>query len=202
MRTEKEYIETQIDDCRTRWFSDHRATLIQNPDVTIINWSRQGDWTYGCRFLIHRRWLTVVGDIGEAVYAWGQDVSMEFLAGLDFGYFHSKCEASETGRQFEQWAGDVAYTNIQHWLAQMDADCPPNPDEDPLERLRTISKNHPRDEVEEAVRETFNDGGLDSEDASMLYGSGLVPNCRCIGHFVGLKLALTHLKAARANPSP
>jgi hypothetical protein len=57
--------------------------------------------------------LTVLGDIGEAVYEWGQDISLEFLASLDFGYFHGKCQASESGRDFDIWDVDKAIVQLR-----------------------------------------------------------------------------------------
>ena len=50
----------------------------------------------------------MVGDIGEATYEWSNDISLEFLAGLGFGYFHGKCVASEVGRRFVDWDGAIA----------------------------------------------------------------------------------------------
>lgn len=185
-------VEQQKEICRTEWFENHVATEILKCDkIIIINWQNPESWNYGCRFLIHARWLTVVGDIGEAIYEWGQTLTLPFLHRIDFGYFHSKCQASETGRDFRMWDADAANARAQEWLTERTST------DDPHEfkargHISNISTHTPRDEFEQIVRDAYNDG-LDPGECSSLIEGGLVPNCRCIGHFVGLQMAIDQL---------
>mgnify|MGYP006921383536 FL=1 len=107
MTPEQKYIEDQMKECRERWFKDHAAKIIgieECPEgcTTVISWQNPQSWNYGCRFIIHRRWLSIVGDIGEAVFEWSQDLTLDFLAGIDLHYFLGKCQASPEGNKFEQ----------------------------------------------------------------------------------------------------
>jgi len=113
-----ESIKTVQIDPRIHWFKDHKAKILAGPPlddcpVLIINWQNPASWNYGCRFIIHRRWLIVVGDIGEAVYEWSEDLSLDFLASLDFAYFLSKCQASPAGKNFVQWDSDKAILTLR-----------------------------------------------------------------------------------------
>lgn len=187
-------LEAQTKECRERWFKDHEATVItDNPSVTIINWQKADSWNYGCRFIIHSHWLLVVGDIGEAVYQWSQRISAEFLSELNFDYFHGKCVASEDGRQFNMWDHREAYRLVQEWLAEADANNFPTEEDDERRHLRNITEHTDRQEFEELVRKAYDEGLDDCETAAYLSGCGLVPHPRCVGHFVGLQMAIAQL---------
>lgn len=189
-----EYVEKQKQICQAKWFKDHKAGFTENSASTIINWQNPGSWNYGCRFIIHRRWLIVVGDIGEAVYEWGQDVTLEFLAGLDFHYFHGKCQASPEGRKFEQWDTAVAKVNIQARIAELKA-LPEDEQADShkaeLEALEDVIC-FDRVELEMAAGE-FNSGTGDGETASGMCEYGIVPSVHAIGIFIGLQMAIKQL---------
>jgi hypothetical protein len=199
--TKQEYITQQAIVCRHEWFKEHQAVFIARPphgtsgnDVIIINWQNPKSWNYGCRFIIHRRWLIVVGDIGEATYEWSQDLTLEFLASLDFGYFHSKCVASEAGRKFEQWDGKVAYNNRQHRLAELKATPKEDASEGDKSEIESLEElgDSSKDEYERVARDYYDEIG-DAEGAGAISIMGIVPNSRCIGHFVGLQMAIAQL---------
>lgn len=185
--------EQQERDIRERWFKDHKASVLTQGEVaTIINWANPESWNFGCRYIIHRRWLTVVGDIGEAVYEWSQDLTLPFLAGLDFGYFHGKCQASETGRNYTQWDSVPAYESVRRFLAEQDAEDHPGENDDWREHLRNLTAQSAKDEFEHAIHKAYSEG-LDPECASMFLDAGTVPNIRALGHFIGLQMALEQL---------
>jgi len=184
--TNQQYIEQQTNDCRERWFKDHKATVLLNrPEVIIIEWRNPTSWAYACRFIIHRQWLCVVGDIGEATFQWGQDITPEFLASLDFGYFLSKCRASDSGRKFEQWDSAVAYANIAATQAIYQANS--------IDELEGVDRNSCRDDYDRAARACYERTG-DAESASSIASAGLVPSVHAIGMFVGLQMAIKQLK--------
>lgn len=198
-----EYINTQKKICRDEWFKDHVASIIlghvghglepSNVQVTVINWKNPKSWNYGCRFIIHRRWLTVVGDIGEAVFEWSEDITLKFLASLDFDYFLSKCRASESGKDFEMWNSKAAISRLQEFLR--DGTGTEQKVEDAIADLLPYSGN--KHEWCEAIYNgvaTFKDYDFALSDA------GSVPHTRAIGMFVGLQMAIASFKGNESSP--
>jgi hypothetical protein len=197
----RDYIERQKKICREEWFKEHRATFVcDNPVeepvkfITVINWQNPASWNYGCRFIIHRRWLCVVGDIGEAVYEWGQDLTLEFLAQIDFGYFHSKCQASEKGRSYEMFDPEVAEKNRLERVKELTETPDEDKGEDDKKELEILSDSSriAFEEYSEIARDYYHETG-DVEGASSISTMGTVPDARCIGHFIGLKMAIEQL---------
>lgn len=187
---QSEYIERQKRECQERWFKDHKANKVDAADCILINWANPQSWNYGCRFIIHRRWLCVVGDIGEAVYEWGNDITLDFLAGLDFGYFHGKCQASPEGRKFEDWDSQVANTTrlerLKELLDQQEQGC-----HEYIE-LSLLDNLAGKEEYAEAAKEVYDRSG-DAETASDISDMGIVPSVHAIGMFVGLQMAIKQL---------
>lgn len=172
--------------CREEWFKDHEAKLILGPPkgdvlVTIIEWQNPKSWNYGCRFIIYRQWLCVVGDMGEAVYQWGQDVDLKFLATLNFDYFMGKCRASPSGRRFRQWDHQLLKERIEEWRKR-------NRDIE-LEADSAFSYA----DFQFILHDAINEGEVELEEASELSEMGYIPNVMCIGHFVGLQMAIKQL---------
>jgi hypothetical protein len=218
--TSKEYTDKQMAECRAGWFKEHKATSLVDlrndkccehdhnsdgdchqhptgvPVVRVINWQKPGSWTYGCRFIIHRRWLTIVGDIGEAVFEWSQDLTLEFLGSLDFGYFMSKCQSSPTGKKFNDWDNHVAWAELcahrcelkinfdrsDRWQKEMDL----------LEELHEYSC---KEDYNRVAQELYDETG-DAETAGMVTDFGVVPSVHAIGMFVGLQMAIAQLKGS------
>lgn len=181
------YLETQTKRYREEWFKNHTVNIITAADATLIKWENPKSWNYGCRYLLHRRWLCVVGDIGEATYEWGQNITIGFLAGCDFDYFHGKCRASEVGRRFVQWDERKAAEAVASFLSE---------DVDGLDirnALESIDHNTPKDEFEDALRRAYHHG-LDTEILSGFIHAGEEPSCRAIGHWVGIKMAHEQLR--------
>ncbi len=191
--------ERMMQECRTNWFKDHVAKIItQNEHVTVINWRNPSSWNYGCRILIHAGWVTVVGDIGEAVYQWGQTVDFPFLSKIAFDYFKGKCQSSEGGKKFESWDGRIATELVKEWIKDqegLDEHDRPSDYEKIVPILQGIYKEMPEDEYDQAMREIYDETG-DSEWASIFSGFGVVPNVRCVGHFVAMQMAIAQLNGA------
>lgn len=201
-QSERQYVEEQKRICQAEWFKDHKATLVRlatsapiDIGAVVINWQNPKSWNYGCRFIIHRQWLIVVGDIGEAVYQWGENITLEFLAQIDFGYFLSKCRASEKGSDFSMWSAEVEMFNRMAKLKELDARKAENDESETDRKEREIlEENSGCDENQwrELAQEYYNATG-DAEGAGDLSSMGKVPNCRAIGHFVGLQMAIKQL---------
>lgn len=189
-----DYIAEQTKVCREQWFKEHRAMRVVHNNAelhnegacSVINWQNPKSWNYGCRFIIHRRWLCVVGDIGEATFEWSEDLTLEFLGSLDFGYFHSKCRASDSGRKFEQWNPREAWKALKQLEQEYKQD-------GIIKYTSQIGKGSGKDEYEFIAREFYNKTG-EAELASMIASGGNVPSVHCIGMFVGLQMAIAQLK--------
>ncbi len=186
----QEYIARQTETCRKEWFKEHKANQIGGPgmfpDCILINWQKPGTWTYGCRYILHRRWLIVVGDIGEAVFEWSQDLTPDFLLSINFDYFMGKCQASPSGKDFQQWDGRLA------WLRFTES-C----QEDGMEAFKAacedIDKASDKEDYERVAQEYYGSTG-DAETAGMIASFGEAPSVHAIGMFVGLQMALAQLK--------
>lgn len=198
-----EYYAEREKRLRTDWFKDHQARLenyTANIDLDAtkehvtyhifrILWAKLGTSNYRCHFVIHNNALMVHGDIGEAVYCWGQNINPAFLAGLDLGYFASKCCASESGRRFMDWDTRVAKDALMERFKQDTA-----MRKRFLETEGGMASIHQRDEWHQWLHENgydvFGDGWY--EWAPEI---GDVIAWRCQGHLVGLKMAVEQLKA-------
>lgn len=202
MNHTQNHITQQSERCRKEWFKDHRAKLTTpSVEISVLNWANPKSWNYGCRFIIHRHWLCIVGDIGEATFGWSEDLTLEFLAQIDFGYFLSKCRASPEGRRFEQWDADVLELYRLERLSELKqragTDDEAEEDKAELEVLENNS-NCAKDEWDSAVRDYYDETG-DAEGASSLASFGDVPSCHAIGMFVGLQMAIAQLNAENTD---
>lgn len=199
-----EYIKKQTQECRELWFKDHRVSAIPNltaeqfgtgwSNALVIRFTNPKSWNYGCHFILHRRWLIVVGDIGEATYEWSEDVTLNFLRGLDFGYFHGKCVSSEVGRRFNDWDTKIAKAYVKDRIAEIKAMDPEDRCKDDAVELDILENigDEGKDYYDEAAREYYDATG-DGEGASTIAQYGEVPAGRCIGHFEALKLAISQM---------
>jgi len=193
--TKKEYFDGLAREIRNDWFEDHKATLLVSGDGTkVIDWQKPGTWIYGMRFVIHSRWLAVLGDLGEATYEWSSNIDPEFLATLNFDYFLGKCRASEHGREFTVYEPDVLTTELAEYVKEAD-------NEDRLrltELLANLGVYCDRDEWVQAIREAYDDGLLrDAEEAGIVASLGLVPDGHAIAHWVGIRMACQQLLEAK-----
>lgn len=201
MNPKSQYVEDQMQQCREHWFKDHVATTIvpvgveETSSIQIIQWQNPKSWNYGCRFIIHRRWLCVVGDIGEAVFEWSEDLTLGFLGGLNFDYFMSKCQASPEGRSYESFDTDVAEQYRKMRIKELEEES--DKGDDSAKELELLKENSRlcKDEWRAIAQDYYDDTG-DAEGASSISGMGVVPSVHAIGMFVGLQMAINQLKAA------
>ncbi len=188
--------------CREEWFKDHVAKVIGiqgDPPYRpgVIEWKRPTSWNYGCHFIIHSQWLCVVGDLGEATYQWNESIDMQFLGSLNFDYFAGKCRASPSGRQFRTWSTDKAVSELQAECAR-----------DPKRKYAyhdLIDHACEQESLMFALHRAHNDGSLgdiDTETLSHLAGSGYIPDPMCVGHFVGLQMAIKQLTNPATTVTP
>lgn len=210
MSKKHDYIESQMEICRHKWFSKHEVKCGASGDIfdlkwetaLLFSWQNPASWNYGCRFIIHGRWLIIVGDIGESVFEWSDYITLNFLAGLDFGYFISKCRASDSGRDYSSWDSEIAAFSVAAFISESHRECHAEsaPEPEWIDILRSIPKHTYKFEFEGYIRDA-NKVGLDGHECSELIESGKVPSVHAIGHFIGLQMAIGFLKSSNpVNP--
>lgn len=81
--------------------------------------------TINCRleYIYHNGRLFVSGDLGAATYVWYGTDTLEWVSGLNAGYFAGKCEASESGRGYKKWDADRAEADVKEQLLSPDDEC-------------------------------------------------------------------------------
>lgn len=171
------------------WFKNHRATL---SDKGVLVWAAPNTSTYRIDYQCYRNNLIVTGDVGDAIFAWSELVTFEWIATLDLDYFMGKCQASEAGRDFYQWDGDAMREKLERNLMEMD---------DTGAALHAAYEEG-ADEALHHEQEWYAwcsaNRELLGDDAGEWVGRGRVPHMRCIGMLEGLKMAVAQLKVAAA----
>lgn len=176
----REWVAEGMAEVRQRWFPNHQATLETHGPVTVLRWAKPETCFYAVTYLLMGRTLYVSGDIGEAVFQWGDKLTLEFLKGCDFDYFWGKCCASEVGRRFDGWAENVA---------RHDLDALADDDGKAFAVLEGIDLDgEGREAIARASREAYDETG-DCELASIIARAGTVPHMRAVGMWVGLQMA-------------
>lgn len=109
MDTETRVLET---------FKAHKATYRTLSDghggeIEQLIWKNPNSGFYAIYYLRWGNFLFVCGDCYEATYLWGESHDLRWIAQCDLGYFHSKCSASPSGREFHQWNKDVLHKDIE-----------------------------------------------------------------------------------------
>jgi hypothetical protein len=188
MSIESDYFQRTVAMIKEHWFPSHVASIVKyevtiwratDPPIHSLIWAKPGTSTYLVRYLLLNSTLIVTGDIGSAIYRWGHDKDMgfEWIAKCDFQYFASKIEGLNRGESRE-WHPDVCEQRASEFF----------------------KGKHRR------VKDWDSYSGFASEwsqyihDNEKLFGGfegcshaaewGLVPSNRCIGHWMGLRLAM------------
>ncbi len=91
-------------------FKDHTVTAYGTtaaPDfgpVEFLTWRKPESNTYWIDYLFYKGQLVVTGDVGEAVYWWGNhSLDLSWVSKCELDYFAGKCRASEEGRAYCEW---------------------------------------------------------------------------------------------------
>ena len=178
------------------WFKDHIVkTYIHQeiPGLEHLFFARPESNNYSLIFIRTRGTLFVGGDLGDAIYCWSQDNSLEWISNCNFGYFHGKCHASPSGRKYVTWNSEHAIKTI---LDHFDHD------PDAVKRIEDSSwRDYIHSEFEwfgwcnENATEVFED-----QDWWEWAGSvGEVPDIHCRSHLIGLQEAMKKLNKGDTN---
>lgn len=202
--TKSEYIKRELNRWETEVFKDHVAELkpvaTSDPRFTppmLILWCKPGTWTYACYYTIFSQWVMCCGDLFEAQYQWGENVSPQFLASIDLGYFLSKCRSSPKGRKWESWSDAVAAEYLEsEWKEFKEYEDEPSS----RRRMRDIlTTNEYSMEALSIIASSIYDETGDAEFAAAMRDAGNVPAPMAIGQFVGLQMALKQIMNPTIN---
>lgn len=153
-------------------------------------WSHPDSSNSRVHYHIHGNILSVWGDLGFAMYAWSQNISWEFLAGLNLDYFAGKCEASEVGRGFETWIEEEAKQHltalVKDWKEETE-----DFDENPSLPLGMVEDDKAFEAL--STREEWTAWVMGSAERSREFWEfgdlGTAVHARCVLHLEGLKRA-------------
>lgn len=161
------------------WFSHHE---VEPQSDSILKWRRPGTSIYAMTFLIERRHLIVIGDVGDAVYEWSQQLTWPFLARLDLGYFASKCRASPYGASFRTWYPECAKRRIHEFVELAD--------EGEIDETLRDDACDAVDTVHDWCEWLQRHGEQLFGDWSEWAGIGFDLDIQCVAHWVGLRQCL------------
>ncbi len=141
--------------------------------------------------------LVVTGDLGSAVYRWGEPISFPWLGGLELSYMMSKCEASQWGRQVREWSGEEAARGLAWHLSQT------SPEQ--KEKWLAIRREISRDELNAAMFSQYEWGAFADrelrevwDDLDGIWDIGWLVPLRAIAHWRGLQLMHERRAATKA----
>lgn len=195
----KSQYANQIRTCATEWFKDHKAEFYDigedqtHPSCTAplikhLRWKKPGTVIYWIDYIISGHFLCVYGDAGDAIYAWSENLTWEFLKTCDLDYFHGKCQASEAGRDFVQWNQRALIDAIDWWCTND----------------RSVSKARIQQIKDEARGTTCATEWLEvcsnypkifPEPVYEFADYGKSIHVRCVGHWVGIQMATGNTEA-------
>lgn len=164
--------QKELDRIRNEWFKDHHYEF---RGLNSVRWGGKSS-NYSVHYVIYGSVLFVCGDLGEAVYCWSSNITWEFLAGLDLVYFHSKCQASESGRQFYVFDATLFNRNLRAEIA---------PKYRHLIIDEEVGNEH---EATLLIGKLYEQCDLDGETLGSFMEGGRVLNLRCCAHLIGLQM--------------
>ncbi len=177
------------------WFKDHQPVYKNYGEIEHLIWQRPGTSYYAIHYtcLTSLGTLFVMGDLGEAVYRWSGDVSLEWISKCDLSYFSGKCCASEMGRQYLDWSEEIAKKRIHEHFTD-DQDC-----KGYKAYLDSYFPNtiHSKEEFTQCLSDSGAGDPYDifGDDWYWVGGAGEVISIRCHAHLVGLRMAFPKEKA-------
>jgi hypothetical protein len=190
----KDEYQRQEEMIRNEWFKNHAVLNLNvvesSPKLEVLTWGNPASSSYWVRYMTCGNVLTVYGDLGEAVYGWGQVVDFRWIAGLDLGYFHCKCCASECGRSFDGWDHRKALARLEEWFEQ------------DRKARRKFNLEGGGGEIHSKQSWDFwlaQNGYEVFGDPSELSEIGKVIHIRCQAHLIGIKMAMEKIDATKTQ---
>jgi hypothetical protein len=190
-------IKTREEIIATTWFPRHEVTFHTkyNNETEVLRWQEPGTSVYLVEYVRRHGTLMVRGDIGEAVYGWHQSIGdMESMANTSFDYFHSKCCASEYGRDFTHWDSVSAWDDLNEALELKASEAHEPKIALALLKARVADLNRfgdPLQDEHEAYAWIHDHAHelLGDHWHEYFHGFGKKISFRCTGHWMGLRMA-------------
>lgn len=101
-------------------FKDHVAKWEKHgPHLETLEWKKPGSSIYAIWYVRQYGVLMVFGDCYEATYMWSWDgrITLQWIAGLNEGYFLSKCRASPHGRSPYVYDDEQMHQDMKDYFA-------------------------------------------------------------------------------------
>lgn len=184
-------------ECRQRYikdFKNHEAEVLDGSPlvpagIQLLKWRNPKSSICAMNAIIYGGTLMVHGDLYESIYRWSGSVTFKWIAGIDFGYFHSKLRAASTAASC--WSQEVGMHRLKEMLTQYEEDSRTLKVLKPyIEDL--MSYEAEKGECERIAVDVY--GELDGEIASEIAQCGKVPDRSCIGHHAGIVCAVKWLE--------
>lgn len=202
MDPKRAYIERTMEMVRDEWFKNHRAedydfmanygAGIPNRigNISHLRWANPESSNYLVLYFLYGSTLFVTGDLGSAIYRWSPapDMNLIWIAKCDFQYFAEKHVGLQRGADATMWNPDVALAIGKQFFAESP-------------RLRSFARKRCYWQTAIAIQDEwlqFLSANIQflGDHASDAAGFGLVPDNRCIAHWLGLKMAVAQLAEA------
>lgn len=192
--TDKEYFDRSVEMIRTEWFPKHQAVFGEYPSlcdrvgnkipgitdkIEFLLWANPENSNYQVKYFLHRATLFVTGDVGHAIYRWSNtEHGLEWIANCNYHYFDEKIEGLNGYFDSRSWRGDICKQRAEEFFKSQER----------KPRIPSYWSDHvnSRDEWMRFVHDHYKVFGVDNHDP---FEWGFVPNTRCIGHWLGLRMA-------------
>lgn len=183
------------------WFKSHKAELIKNGDITVLNWKKPSSCDYYVRYIFDGYRMYISGDIGEAVFnlTWKADINS--FNNLSTGYFLSKMATCSNGK--EEYDGDKAEKRLLEWKEELLEEKKFDTEEDKEEFVETINEmindaqscNTQEEWSWQYVNEKYSDfiAENDADYNEWIYKIGNVTPYHNYAFLIGLKMASKQL---------
>lgn len=193
MSYQQDYMRTLQEDIRTQWFKGHAPFSIPYfpashfpggsglAEISRLIWANPENRNYRIDYLMFGGTLLVSGDVGEAVYCWSDEINLKFLASCDYAYFASKVRGLDGHFNPRQWDSKACAIATAEFLEENGG--PAEDTEGWKDYIHT---------ADEWIRFVGDHQGT-FDDPSTVSQYGFVPNCRCVGQWMGLRMAYEKL---------
>ncbi|WP_336763465.1 hypothetical protein [Paenibacillus sp. USHLN196] len=111
--------EKVIEEIKTQWFENHKATKYTYDNVTIIDWREPGSSFYSVRYIFSGYRLYISGDIGDAIFDLTWKATPESFRNINLGYLMGKLSCcsrdrwdfneEKAQRELEEWRDERLY---------------------------------------------------------------------------------------------
>lgn len=132
--------------------------------------------------------LVVLGDYGQAIYAFGADVEFESFADFNLSYFASKAVATEVGRLAKDWDSRLAEEEITQHRRDGDID-----EGAASTMINSLGTHGTKADLHSTLLQMVNDGDIDGDSARLVDHVGDIVHLRTAIHLEALKKALESL---------